>query len=127
MICFTLHIAREHSSLTSKSDRTFLDGLRKSLRKTRFILAFAALIVCLRTSAFAQLSMLSTSGYNIVNANGTVVPLRGVNLGGWFIMEQYMAPLDSTIPPADENALGINGQNYYLPDTYGVMAQLDSL
>lgn len=61
-------------------------------------------------TAQAQMSMLHASGLNIVNANGQVVPLRGVNLGGWFIMEKWMAPLDST----------------NLPDTYSVIQKLDS-
>ena len=61
--------------------------------------------------AGAQLSMLHASGRNIVNASGTTVPLRGVNLGGLFVMEQWMAPLDSGFSPND---------------TYGVMKTLDS-
>ena len=60
-------------------------------------------------SAFAQLSMLHTSGRNIVNANSQTVLLQGVNLGGWFIMEKWMCPLDSGS----------------LPDTYSVMQTLD--
>jgi hypothetical protein len=58
----------------------------------------------------ANLSFLHTSGTNIVNAAGTVVQLKGVNLGGWFIMEKWMCPLDSGS----------------LPDTYSAMAMLDS-
>ena len=63
---------------------------------------------CANTS-FAQLSMLHASGRNIVNANGQVVQLQGVNLGGWFIMEKWMCPLDSGS----------------LPDTYSVIQMLD--
>jgi endoglucanase len=58
----------------------------------------------------AQMSMLHASGTNIVDANGGVVPLRGVNLGGWFIMEKWMCPLDSGS----------------LPDTYSVIQTLDN-
>jgi len=54
--------------------------------------------------------MLHASGTNIVNASGQVVPLRGVNIGGWFIMEKWMTPLDSGS----------------LPDTYSVIQELDS-
>jgi len=54
--------------------------------------------------------MLHASGRNIVNANGNVVQLRGFNLGGWFIMEKWMVPLDSGS----------------LPDTYSVIQELDN-
>jgi aryl-phospho-beta-D-glucosidase BglC (GH1 family) len=56
------------------------------------------------------MSMLHASGRSIVNAEGAVVPLVGVNLGGWFVMEKWMVPLDSGS----------------LPDTYSVMQTLDS-
>jgi endoglucanase len=65
--------------------------------------------LCTNTS-FAQLSMLHAQGRSIVNANGQVVPLVGVNLGGWFVMEKWMVPLDSGS----------------LSDTYSVMQTLDS-
>jgi aryl-phospho-beta-D-glucosidase BglC (GH1 family) len=55
-------------------------------------------------------TMLHTSGTNIVNTNGTVVRLRGLNLGGWFVMEPWMCPADS------------GG----LPDTYSIITELDS-
>ncbi len=38
--------------------------------------------------ARAQLTMLHASGRNIVNANGQTVVLKGVNLGGLFVMER---------------------------------------
>jgi aryl-phospho-beta-D-glucosidase BglC (GH1 family) len=60
--------------------------------------------------SLAQMSMLHASGRSIVNAEGAVVPLVGVNLGGWFVMEKWMVPLDSGS----------------LPDTYSVMQTLDS-
>jgi len=56
------------------------------------------------------MSMLHAQGRSIVNTNGQVVPLVGVNLGGWFVMEKWMAPLDSGS----------------LSDTYSVMQKLDS-
>ena len=59
------------------------------------------------TSAF---TMLHTSGTTIVNANGTVVQLKGLNLGGWLVMEPWMCPADS------------GG----LPDTYSIISELDS-
>jgi endoglucanase len=60
--------------------------------------------------AFAALSMLHANGRQIVDANGNTVQLKGVNLGGWFIMEKWMCPLDSGS----------------LPDTYSVIQELDS-
>ena len=59
------------------------------------------------TSAF---TMLHTSGTTIVNANGTVVQLKGLNFGGWLVMEPWMCPADS------------GG----LPDTYSIISELDS-
>jgi aryl-phospho-beta-D-glucosidase BglC (GH1 family) len=56
-------------------------------------------------------SMLHTSGTNIVNAGGSIIRLRGLNVGGWFIMEKWMCPLDSS------------GS---LPDTYSAITNLDS-
>ena len=73
------------------------------------LIALVGLLIA-GTTAQAQLSMLRASGTNIVNASGQTVPLRGVNLGGWFVMEGWMTPLDS------------GG----LPDTYSVMQKLDS-
>jgi len=66
--------------------------------------------VQISTNTTAALSMLHTSGTNIVNAGGTTVQLKGLNLGGWFIMEKWMCPLDSGS----------------LPDTYSVITNLDS-
>ncbi|WP_207911057.1 ricin-type beta-trefoil lectin domain protein [Roseateles saccharophilus] len=54
--------------------------------------------------------MLRTSGRSVVDAAGNVVPQRGLNLGGWFVMEKWMSPLDSGS----------------LPDTYSVMRTLNS-
>ena len=58
------------------------------------------------TSAF---TMLHASGTSIVNASGTTIQLKGLNLGGWFIMEKWMCPLDSGS----------------MPDTYSVITNLD--
>ena len=56
------------------------------------------------------ISRLQTSGTTIVNAFGQPVVLKGLNLGGWFIMEPWMCPADS------------GG----LPDTYSIIQKLDS-
>ncbi|MGH8023290.1 MAG: glycoside hydrolase family 5 protein [Limisphaerales bacterium] len=55
------------------------------------------------------ISLLRTSGTTIVNAFGQGIVLKGVNLGGWFVMEPWMCPADS------------GG----LPDTYGIIQELD--
>ena len=41
---------------------------------------------------------LKANGLNICNnyGQGDVVPLRGVNLGGWLVMEGWMCPMDSS-------------------------------
>lgn len=55
---------------------------------------------------------LSTSGLNIKNnyGQGDVVPLRGVNLGSWLLMEGWMCPMDSS----------------GLADNYSVLQTLDN-
>ena len=88
-----------------------INTTRPNRRKTLAALAATVCVGIGASHADAQLSLLHTNGRNIVNANGTVVPLRGVNLGGLFVMEQWMAPLDSGFTPND---------------TYGVMKTLDS-
>ncbi|MGI4745751.1 MAG: glycoside hydrolase family 5 protein [Janthinobacterium lividum] len=39
--------------------------------------------------------LLQTSGTTIVDAAGKSVHLAGFNLGGWFVMESFMSPMDS--------------------------------
>jgi endoglucanase len=41
------------------------------------------------------LSFLHAGGRSIVNAQGQVVRLRGVNLGAWLMFEDWMSPMDS--------------------------------
>ena len=62
------------------------------------------------TNASAVFSRLHTSGTSIVNASGTTVQLKGLNLGGWFIMEKWMCPLDGGS----------------MPDTYSAITNLDT-
>jgi endoglucanase len=89
---------------------TEFSPLGRQLRRWgRYCAATLLLSSACANTSFAQLSMLHTSGRNIVNANGQVVQLQGVNLGGWFIMEKWMCPLDSGS----------------LPDTYSVIQMLD--
>jgi endoglucanase len=66
--------------------------------------------VQISTNATAAFSMLHTSGTRIVNATGASVQLKGLNLGGWLVMEPWMCPADS------------GG----LPDTYSIITELDS-
>jgi endoglucanase len=56
-----------------------------------------------------SLPLLHAGGTSIANASGNVVLLKGLNLGGWFIMEPWMCPADS------------GG----LPDTYSIISELD--
>ncbi|HXR48582.1 MAG TPA: cellulase family glycosylhydrolase [Candidatus Limnocylindrales bacterium] len=65
--------------------------------------------VQISANAVSVLSLLHTSGTNLVNASGAAVQLKGLNLGGWFIMEKWMCPLDSGS----------------MPDTYSVITNLD--
>ncbi len=55
---------------------------------------------------------LKTSGINIRNGHGAgdIVPLRGINLGGWLVMEAWMVPMNSTTN---------------LPDNYSALQTLD--
>src|SRR6202789_870514 len=80
------------------------------LHKISCVLTLLLTICALTQPAQASLSMLHTSGREIVNASGTTIQLKGVNLGGWFIMEKWMCPLDSGS----------------LPDTYSVIQELDN-
>ena len=71
----------------------------------------AAAPLAAQAAKTASLPMLHASGRNIVDTSGKTVPLRGVNLGGWFIMEKWMSPLDSSNTIAD---------------TYGAIQELDA-
>jgi len=41
-------------------------------------------------AAPSSLTMLQSQGKNIVNADGKIVQLRGVNAGGWLVQESWM-------------------------------------
>jgi aryl-phospho-beta-D-glucosidase BglC (GH1 family) len=75
----------------------------------RFAVCLLAIAACSH-AALAQLSALHASGRSIVNASGTTVLLKGMNLGGFMVMEPWMCPADS------------GG----LPDTYSIIKELDS-
>ncbi len=55
-------------------------------------------------------TILHTNGLNIVDGHGLKVQLRGVNLGGWLVMESWMTPADSS----------------GLPDEYSIISKLDN-
>ena len=75
-------------------------------------LLVSAFIFFLTYPAGATDPFLAANGLNIRNDHGTgdVVQLRGVNLGGWLLMEGWMCPMDSS----------------GLPDNYSVIQTLDS-
>jgi aryl-phospho-beta-D-glucosidase BglC (GH1 family) len=61
--------------------------------------ALLAVAFSILTQAYGAPSpFLSTSGQNIRNnyGQGDIVPLRGVNLGSWLLMEGWMCPMDSS-------------------------------
>lgn len=78
-----------------------------------YVVAAASLLILFNCSAMfaqAQLSMLHTSGTSIVDANGNRISLRGVNLGGWLLIETWMTPADTS----------------GLPDNFSIIQTLDN-
>ena len=55
-------------------------------------------------------AILQTSGTNIIGGNGLPLQLKGVNLGGWMLMEPWMTPADSS----------------GLPDEFSILQKLDT-
>lgn len=77
------------------------------------VVAIALLVLSSYGAGFAQaqsLPMLHTNGTNIVDANGNKVSLRGVNLGGWLLIETWMTPADTS----------------GLPDNFSIIQTLDN-
>src|SRR5580692_823588 len=113
--CDRFSEAKTHAeSFAAQTDTAQTAAAQTARTKTApmVTLALALLMVLAGTpeAAQAQMSMLHTSGRSIVNANGQVVHLMGVNLGGWLVMEPWMTPADS------------GG----LPDTYSIIQELDN-
>jgi endoglucanase len=79
--------------------------------KSIFLLTLS-LFVAGQSSYGAPNPFLSASGLNIRNnyGQGDIVPLHGVNLGSWLLMEGWMCPMDSS----------------GLADNYSVIQTLDS-
>jgi endoglucanase len=70
------------------------------LRSFRLTQVIGSAVICfLAWTAGGQTPgpFLAANGVNVRNGNGTgdIVPLRGVNLGGWLVMEAWMCPMDS--------------------------------
>ena len=63
-----------------------------------WLLLVVLLLLSRGSPAGAQtaISPLHASGLNIVDGNNSIVRLRGVNLGGWLVMEPWMTPADSS-------------------------------
>lgn len=66
------------------------------MNKVTRLLALAAAAACAH-AANSDTRFLHTSGTNIVCGSGKVIALNGVNLGGNWVFEKWMSPLDSTV------------------------------
>jgi endoglucanase len=88
------------------------DSRRMLIWLSLWLLLLPAPFFVLASRADVTDPFLAASGLNIRNGHGTgdVVQLRGVNLGGWLIMEGWMCPMDSS----------------GLPDNYSVIQTLDN-
>jgi endoglucanase len=62
----------------------------------RTAFAIVAALCSLAAAASAAVPPLRARGTTLVDPAGHVVQLRGVNLGGWLLMEPWMCPVDST-------------------------------
>jgi endoglucanase len=62
----------------------------------RTAIAIVAALCSLAAAASAAVPPLRARGTTLVDPAGHVVQLRGVNLGGWLLMEPWMCPVDST-------------------------------
>ncbi len=71
------------------------------------------------SSEQSSISLLRTSGTNIVNEDGDVILLKGFNLGGWFVMEDYMSPMDADEPGESDSYSVMETLN----DRFGVDTQ----
>jgi endoglucanase len=96
-----------------------LSGLTTGDNAANFYVVVNACSGTPQTSSGAGLTVLATAdsflkanGLNIRNGHGTgdIVPLHGVNLGAWLLMEGWMCPMDS-------------GSS---PDCYSAISELDS-
>jgi aryl-phospho-beta-D-glucosidase BglC (GH1 family) len=72
----------------------FLKPLQKKLRPLSVLALFFA--ASLPLSGAADERFLTANGNEIHDAKGRTVLLRGVNLGGWLVIEPWMSPVDSS-------------------------------
>jgi endoglucanase len=74
-------------------EENVMRGLRNGL------MAAAVLVVgFVGGAARGEMSFLRAEGVNIVDAEGKVVDLRGINLGGWLVQEMWMMPFETRGP-----------------------------
>jgi len=64
------------------------------MSKARPLLFIVILAAAALAGAAAELPRLSARGKNIVNAKGEVVSLRGMNFGGWLMMETWIPSIE---------------------------------
>ena len=78
--------------------------LVKNLIALMAIVGFAASSCCAPVDA-QSLNMLHSSGRNVVDSTGKIVPLHGVSLGGWMFIEMWLSPIDSSGNLPDNNSM----------------------
>lgn len=96
------------------------------------------LILILTTQVFAQDNFFGVDGKNIVDPNGNIFVLKGVNLGNWLVPEGYMFKFEKAnsphfvndvitelIGPADAKKFWIDFQNNYI--TYDDIKYIKSI
>lgn len=73
------------------------------MNKTARLLVLASIAASCATAAVTDVKFLHAQGTNIVCGNNKTIALNGVNLGGHWIFEKWMSPLDSTV--ADDRTM----------------------
>ncbi len=63
---------------------------------------------------------LHTEGYKLVNAKGEEVFLKGINLGGWLIMEDWMCPVANN-DTGDSYTYGVLTERFGVEKTYELL------
>jgi endoglucanase len=98
-------IASDSTERVAFLNTAVLNGLPTRLTMKTFVTSLTLLALALAgQTAFSQTSekgmnhdsFLHAQGGSIVNGTGETVFLRGVNLGGWLLMEGWQTPMDSS-------------------------------